>query len=283
MLAFFQECFEKAFINGVAGMGAQIPNIFALMWMRTIMEYQYRHGGTLSHVFNKLYAEGGVQRFYRGLAPALVLAPVSRFGDTAANELAIYSLNNTQVPMWAKTACASATAAAFRLLVMPLDSWKVMKQVHGDRGLKRLLEKARKHPTAFWHGGAGSFASHCLGHYPFFLTQNTLKEHLPEFNFAHGKHVRFAVIGFASAVVSDSICNPVRVLKVNRQTADKPISYMDAFRSIVEKEGVSGLWGRGLKTRVISNGIQGALFTVMWRSFAESLDGAVGSSHAAKH
>ena len=32
-----------------------------------------------------LYKEGGVVRFYRGLGPALLQGPLSRFGDTAAN------------------------------------------------------------------------------------------------------------------------------------------------------------------------------------------------------
>ena len=37
-------------------------------------------------VCTKLYAEGGVGRFYQGLTPALIQGPISRFGDTAANE-----------------------------------------------------------------------------------------------------------------------------------------------------------------------------------------------------
>ena len=32
-----------------------------------------------------LYKDGGVRRFYRGVGPALLQGPLSRFGDTAAN------------------------------------------------------------------------------------------------------------------------------------------------------------------------------------------------------
>jgi len=32
-----------------------------------------------------LYADGGIPRFYRGVLPALIQGPLSRFGDTAAN------------------------------------------------------------------------------------------------------------------------------------------------------------------------------------------------------
>ena len=41
------------------------------MWMRTTMNYQYRYGTTTTQALRKLYAEGGVRRFYRGIAPAL--------------------------------------------------------------------------------------------------------------------------------------------------------------------------------------------------------------------
>jgi hypothetical protein len=34
---------------------------------------------------------------------------------------------------------------------------------------------------------------------------------------------------------------------------------------VVEKDGLLGLFGRGLKTKIISNGMQGLLFSVLWR------------------
>ena len=61
----------------------------------------------------------------------MLLAPTARFGDTAANELALSSLSHLEMPLAMKTLCASVTAAAFRVSILPLDAWKVMKQVHG--------------------------------------------------------------------------------------------------------------------------------------------------------
>lgn len=257
-------------------MGAQAANVLPLMWMRTIMECQYRHGGRLVQVTRQLYREGGVPRFYRGLAPALVLAPLCRFGDTAANELALSSLRGTNIPLAIQTACASVTAAAFRLIILPLDAWKVMKQVEGKEGLRRLVDKARRHPTALWHGALGSLGATSVGHYPFFLTQNHLRMSLPAFEFKHGTHVRNALIGFTSAVVSDTICNPIRVLKVNRQTALVPVGYGEVARRIIDKEGLFGLWGRGLGTRILANGVQGAVFTVIWRALSDAITARVG-------
>jgi hypothetical protein len=62
--------------------------VFSLMWMRTTMNYQFKNGGGFVSTLRTLYSEGGVVRFYRGILPALIIGPMSRFGDTAANMLA---------------------------------------------------------------------------------------------------------------------------------------------------------------------------------------------------
>merc|ERR1712100_314068 len=66
--------------------------------------------------------------------------------------------------------------------------------------------------------------------------------------------------------------NSLRVLKTTRQTALEPIGYVPAAKMIIEKEGWMGLFGRGLKTRILTNGLQGALFTVGWRAISEWMD-----------
>jgi len=263
---------SKALSGGLAGMAAQAINVCALMWMRTIMNYQYRYGGDLNSVVKKLWAEGGVPRFYRGLAPALIQAPVSRFGDTAANDGALAALEHTTLPTAFKTACASGSAGVFRVFLMPIDAWKTTKQVEGAEGLKKLIEKTKKHPTALWQGAVGAMTATWVGHYPWFYTNNQLRESMPQFNMPYGKYVRNAVIGFASAAVSDTCSNSLRVLKTTRQTALVPVSYKDAAMDIINKEGLAGLFGRGLKTRILTNGLQGALFTVGWRAIADILN-----------
>jgi hypothetical protein len=262
---------KKALSGGLAGAAAQSINVCALMWMRTIMNYQYRYGGTFTETVTKLWAEGGVPRFYRGLAPALIQAPASRFGDTAANDGALAALEHTSLPMPAKSAVASLTAALARVFLMPIDAYKTTKQVEGEEGLKRLIEKTKKHPTAPWQGALATMSATWVGHYPWFYTNNQLRESMPQFDFAYGKYVRNAVIGFASAAVSDTMSNSLRVLKTRVQTSVVPISYKDAAKEIIDKDGMVGLFGRGLKTRIITNGVQGALFTIGWRAISEML------------
>merc|ERR1719424_264418 len=190
---------KKALAGGMAGAAAQGINVLTMMWMRTIMNYQYRFGGDMTSVVKKLYAEGGVPRFYRGLAPALFQAPMSRFGDTAANDGALAALEHTELPTAAKTMVASASAASFRVVLMPVDAWKTTKQVEGADGLKKLIEKTKKHPTALWQVAIGAMTATWVGHYPWFYTNNQLRESLPQFDFMpYGKHARNACIGFAS-------------------------------------------------------------------------------------
>jgi hypothetical protein len=42
---------------------------------------------------------------------------------------------------------------------------------------------------------------------------------------------------------------------------------------VIEKEGVMGLMGRGLKTKIIANGLQGLMFSVLWKYIDEQFFG----------
>lgn len=44
------------------------------------------------------------------------------------------------------------------------------------------------------------------------------------------------------------------------------------MQTVIAKDGVIGLFGRGLGTKLITNGIQGILFSVLWRLGQVSID-----------
>lgn len=48
------------------------PQVLSLMWLRTTVNYEYRYGGGMMNALRTLWAEGGIPRFYQGLAPALI-------------------------------------------------------------------------------------------------------------------------------------------------------------------------------------------------------------------
>ena len=55
----------------------------------------------------------------------------------------------------------------------------------------------------------------------------------------------------------------------SKDAKGKELSYQEALSLIVEKDGWTGLFGRGLRTRLLTNSLQGAVFSVLWRYFQQ--------------
>lgn len=271
---------KKALGGGIAGALAQVVNVFALMWMRTTINFQYRYGMTTIEALKHLYGQGGIGRFYRGLPWALVQAPAGKFFDTAANTGMITlwdSLESTKnMPTAAKTMTASVTASLCRVFMMPIDACKTILQVEGADGLSKLRGKIQKGgPLVLWHGTLGAMTASFVGNYPWFFTYNLLNGYIPEVKKEDSMVMylgRSAGIGFCCTAVSDTISNSVRVVKTTTQTSTVPIGYVEAAQSVIAKDGVTGLLFRGLGTKLISNGFQGLFFTVLWKYGADILN-----------
>jgi hypothetical protein len=298
-----QQSAQKAISGGKAGATASIVQVLSLMWLRTSMNYQYRYGGTLESSLKSLYQEGGVGRLYQGLPFALIQGPLTRFGDTAAN-IGILALLDSipeleSLPLPLKTACGSICAGLWRIVLMPVDTSKTVMQVEGRDGLEELFRNVRENGVGpLYRGSLASAAATAVGHFPWFLTYNFLNDMLPSslFVFMDGsigatggellveknkenlmflaKLVRSAILGFSASCVSDVCSNSLRVIKTTKQTAalnemGKDASYKDIVVMVLEKDGWKGLFGRGLSTRLLTNAIQGAVFSVLWRYFQD--------------
>lgn len=80
------------------------------------------------------------------------------------------------------------------------------------------------------------------------------------------------MLGLTASSVSDCVSNSLRVIKTTKQTAalggtGKEITYREALALVIETDGIKGLFGRGLQTRLLTNAIQGAVFSVLWKYF----------------
>ena len=262
----YQKAWKEAFQGGIPGAAAMIAQVSSLMWLRTTVNYQYRHGVTTKEAFQRLYREGGLRRFYRGYSAAILQGPLSRFGDTAANQGVLSLLSHSQLPIMVQTGFASVSAGAFRTLLMPLDTLKTMLQVEGSQGTQILKEKIKTHGIkSLFHGSLAASTATIVGHYPWFATYNYLQQTIPKFQQRSHELLRNAGIGFTSAAMSDICSNMVRVLKTTRQTASTNEPYAQLFKTMVEKEGLMRVWTRGLTTKIWTNGIQGMLFSVYWK------------------
>lgn len=263
--------FKDALGGGVPGMVAMVTQVTTLMWLRTTMNYQYSNGTTMTEAMKRLYKEGGIRRFYTGYSMALLQGPLSRFGDTASNMGTLSLLNSmeqtSEWPIFVKTLFASINAALFRIFLMPIDTCKTMLQVEGGNGTRILYDKVARHGLGvLYYGSVASATATLAGHYPWYTTYNYLSKVIPDYkeNLAL-KLSRSAAIGFCASIVSDSISNSFRVVKTARQSAKVNATYAHIIRDIIQKDGMLGLLGRGLKTRLLTNAIQGTMFSVCWK------------------
>ncbi|KAF2131269.1 mitochondrial carrier [Dothidotthia symphoricarpi CBS 119687] len=274
---------KRALGGGLSGAAAMVLQVLLLMPIRTIMNYQYRHGTSLSVATKTLHQDGGLGRYYQGMGAALVQGPVARFGDTAANAgiLALLQSNGylKQLPSPIQTVFASCCAAAFRMLLMPIDTLKTTLQAQGPRGTALLRQRIRTDGVgSLWWGAFATAAATFVGHYPWFAVYNFLSDTLTE----PSKEqigwwlLRAAFIGFCASVVSDTISNSLRVVKTYRQVNDTRISYAEAARRVIRQDGRLGLFGRGLRTRILANGLQGILFSILWKLFLKIWENKTG-------
>lgn len=217
---------------------------------------------------------------------------MTRFGDTAANVGILALLESapaTQaLPLPLKTACGSFAAGMWRIVLMPIDTSKTAMQVEGADGLKNLwndIVVVKKSPSPLYQGALASAAATAVGHFPWFLTYNFLNEQIPEVSSADDlllSLARAAFLGLCASCVSDTCSNSLRVIKTTKQTANlgkkdgteadasaKELSYQEIVSQIIETDGVLGLFGRGLQTRLLTNAIQGASFSVLWKYFQQ--------------
>jgi Mitochondrial carrier protein len=84
---------------------------------------------------------------------------------------------------------------------------------------------------------------------------------------------RRALIGFCSSAVSDTCSNSIRVIKVYKQAHPEQLSYTQVVQRVLAESGVSGLFFRGLETKILANGLQGILFSILWKQFEDILFG----------
>lgn len=274
----FREVIAKASASalrgGTAGAVAMGANVACLMWMRTTVNYQYRMGTTFPQALRTLYADGGIPRFYRGVLPALVQGPLSRFGDTAANTGILTLLDNLEatqnINVGFKTVACSVAAGAFRILLMPVDTVKTTMQVTGK--FSSVVDKIRvAGPLCLYNGSIAAATATFVGHYPWFFTYNLMSEKIPEQDTQLGKLGRRALLGFCSSAVSDTCSNSIRVMKVYKQSHPDQLTYVQVFQNVVKESGLTGLFFRGLETKILANGMQGILFSILWKHFEDVL------------
>ncbi|PFH49656.1 hypothetical protein AMATHDRAFT_194624 [Amanita thiersii Skay4041] len=244
------------------------------MPLKTVMSYQHHSGTSMVQAFKNLYTDGGFTRYYRGFSAALFQGPLFRFVDAAAYSFIIKPLESNEhlrmLPQPVRTAIASFAAVGCRTVLTPISTIKTILQAQGNTGIAMLKDRIIDYGIGtLWHGGAVTAAATFVGHYPWFATYNYLDANLPPAHITLAKLSRDAFVGLAASVVSDIASNSLRVIKTYRQASNSRIGYTDTIKAIIATNGLKELFGRGLKTRLLTSGFQGPMYSVLWKFFTE--------------
>ena len=176
------------------------------------------------------------------------------------------------LPVGIKTVSASAAAACFRIFLMPIDTVKTTMQVTGK--FSAVVDKIKVGgPLTLYNGAIAAASATFVGHYPWFFTYNFLSEKIPKQDTQVMELGRRAILGFCSSAVSDTCSNSIRVLKVYKQSHPDQLTYVQVFRNVLAESGITGLLFRGLETKILANGMQGVLFSILWKHFEEAMFG----------
>lgn len=102
---------------------------------------------------------------------ALIQAPLSKFVSTAANDgVEAFLLSFDSTRQWGvgkQTFFASVIVGLFRMVLMPVDTCKVVLQVDGNEGFRTLIRRVRKGKIGvLYQGAVVSAVSSSLANFP---------------------------------------------------------------------------------------------------------------------
>ena len=126
-------------------------------------------------------------------------------------------------------------------------------------------------PVALYNGALAAASATFVGHYPWFFTYNYLSAAIPKQDDQLSELGRRAIMGFSASAISDTCSNSIRIVKVYKQSFPTQITYTQCVQNVISESGVSGLMFRGLETKILANGMQGILFSILWKHFEEVL------------
>jgi hypothetical protein len=104
-----------------------------------------------------------------------------------------------------------------------------------------------------------------------FFTYNTLSESAWLAARLPSQLLRNAGIGLLASIISDTFVNALRVVKTTKQSigTKRDLTYTETIKMILAADGWKGLFGRGLRARILANALQSIVFTVIWRGLAD--------------
>lgn len=275
-------------VNPIGAIGLSMTHLASTMWVDTIAKHQCRYNLPMAQTFSMLYREGGIRRFYCGSHWSLVLKSLGRVGSIASRGSIIYSSENFNMTLSKQSILliGATTQALCRVVWNPVEVFLTMSQTEGRAGADMLRYKVKRHGyRSLFHGGRAAFAQSITAHYPWLLTYQMVSTSLPAPKSRLESILHSTIVGFSSAVVADILSNPFRYVKQDdiqhmwlilcyrimlyvQQSHHEQISYPRVFNLIQNrsrKSVVFELFCRGLPARFLLHGIQGTIFSIIYK------------------
>jgi hypothetical protein len=240
MLETFVSCLTATTIQGGA-----------LFWIKPLIKSQYVYGGTLKDSFRFLKNDGGLLRFYRGFLPAILKSGIGRTSDiTIYTEISKKYNNNN----YFSSLLSGSLSAVVKIAILPLDTLSNVYQVHGADGYKHINGN-------LYRGALAYGAIQCISSSSWLLSYSKIKD----LDLFENKNMNYLFTGFTCSLITDTIVNPIRVIKTNKQAFSTERSYLDIITNMIKDKEGSGFY-RGYKTRLAYNAINGSLFVLLWQN-----------------
>ena len=244
------------------GLGSGCVQVTSFLWLKTLNNYQYKHGYNTIQAFKLLYNDGKILRFYRGYIPAIITASTCKIGDLTGyyfvNNNSNQHLNNLE-----KNTIIASVSSLTRFIIMPVDTLDTFLQIEGKRGFLLLRTKIKTHGIpVLYYGCTMWLSTNFISSFCWFGTYDILNTY---FKNNSNTVVQNGCNGFLATMISDTITNPLRSVKIYKQSHHTNISYTQSFKLMVQEKGLLNGLTRGLFTRIITHGIQGSVFVIIWK------------------
>lgn len=259
----FKNSSNKALKTGVSGACLQVTS---LLWIRTVNNYQYRYGTNLKDTFKILYNDGGILRFYKSYIPSLFVASSCKFCELNS----YYYTKNNNFNNLERLLYISSVSSITKLCVLPIDTLDVFLQVEGNKGANTLYNKTKNHGIkVLYYGASPWLLNNFIGTFVWFGVHNYLDtKYTNDFNGYF--NMKNGFIGLSASITTDLLTNPLRILKIYKQSNKQNISYKTTINDIIKEKGINELVLRGLKTRLLIHGIQSIIFNVIWKNLEKT-------------
>ena len=240
MLETFASCLSASAIQGPA-----------LFWIKPIIKSQYVYGGTLKESYLFLKKDGGFFRFYRGFLPAVLKSGIGRTSDITIYTHVTKKYNNNK---YFSSLLSGSLSALVKIAILPLDTLSNVYQVHGKDGYKHVRGN-------LYRGALAYGAIHCISGSSWLLSYS----HIKNWNLFENKNINYLFTGFTCSLITDTIINPLRVIKTHKQAFSTNQSYFQIIKKMIGGNSNSGFY-RGYRTRLTYNAINGSLFVLLWQN-----------------